>query len=276
MDKSFVSTVILGTLLSLTLIGIIILLVVASNMENVPNVQISQNIDIILFDIGRYRTPFQVYFIELYMPWVATIIVVKTKAYLRYTVNNIPDSVKQLKSSIPIVYLEDIENDTMFSSLVNLRTRYKNVSNDIIVFGDTTVPTRNIKLTEFWSASRKKRLFNYIQPDARMVGLNSFFEDTFPVVLITLPDLEKAFNLDALILSLSLCGNIVHSPSINKSIVFTKNDDIDYQQLDGLISQKYLFTSFFISPLYDQSTCEILNQRILDSLLLCIDFQKIQ
>ena len=136
-------------------------------------------------------------------------------------------------SERPIITVETSETSkkTIFE---NIGTIVDPISDNFIYFGDTTFPVKNIKVFDFWSTSRKSRIFNYQHTNAPSLGFQRFYEDIMPVMITNTDDLSQAKSLDAYILSQALTNQMVYSPSINKTIIFTNNEYTDNHQTEAL------------------------------------------
>jgi hypothetical protein len=257
MDPDVVSHWIIIILFILVIGGIVTILVVSSKQSHVENKLIPEIVDIVLFDKGRKRNAFQIEKIDQFMPWVNSIIIIKSKYQVEYDVV-VPEYIQTIKSTIPVLQFDSEEKE---EGIMNLKMMYPNISDDIIYLSDTTVPIKDISIDQFWSVSQKKRFFNYFQPDAALVGLDKDFEKTFPVLIFNLNDLLKAGSVKDYILSLSLSDKIVFSPGLSKTILLINNEYTDSSQLNSNPENHNFFTTMLINPNVVQQE---LNQKIIN------------
>jgi hypothetical protein len=264
MDRAGATTWALGILLLFVIIGIVIILILANNNNVSSQLDYPDKLDIVLIERGRNRAAFQIERIDRYMPWVNSIVVVNVNNSIKYPVT-LPTSMAKISSIIPVLHLEtDIQEDVAI--LENITGIYQEVSNDIMFFGDITFPIRPLPLTYMWSLSGKKRLFNYVHPDATLIGFEKYIEPSAPVSVINIPTLHKSGNLENYILSLSLSHDLVYSPTINKTIVLINQEYTDNIQIGREPVYAEFFMTVFIAPSLELTTKIALNQKLLDFL----------
>ena len=302
MDADTICTLVIGVLLSFIIIGIIITVFFASTVDKTNKIVVPDDIDVIIIERGRQRAQLQIDMIQKHMSWVHRIIVVKIEEEddeegmedenedEGENKDNPKDKKKDSKKVIPISRVtyrsrdEDViqdVNDSIYDDyrdahpsekqrrrrvLMNLplrlRSLYPGIKEDIICLGDTTIPIRNFTPRDMWSVSHRKRVFNYVQPDARALGLQRFIEPTIPVSLFHLDTIEEAGSLDVYLLTMSLAENIVYSPTINKSVIFTSNEFADTHQLKMDTSTEAFFLTGLISPELDGEIQQRLNTNV--------------
>jgi hypothetical protein len=258
MEKVY--ALILGVLFVIVVVCIIVLICVGGNQKPYD---FDKHIDIILIDRGRQRTIFQIERIDRYMKWVNTIIVV---AVDNNNPKNKADKLPKIESAIPVIHVQSDKKE-LEAILMEIREKYEPISENILFLGDTTFPSRCFSPEHLFSVSRKRRMFNYIQPDASMAGLSQFFEKTIPVLLFTLLPLEQSTSLDNYILSQSLSNELVYSPWINQSLILLDNQYTDDHQLNTKQSKlcEY-FLTIFISPLLTNDVQQKLNTKVISFL----------
>ena len=257
-------TIALSVFFVLVIIAIILIIVLGEeNEETEQRMRQPEDIDLVLIDRGRHRVTFQLEQIEKFMPWSRSIIVVKMVGQVTYN-NPIAEKQIQKHSNIPIIYVQSKHNYGDLEAVVmSLPRLYNNISNDILFLGDTTMPIRPIKKRSLWSPTHKRRMFNYIQPDATMIHLDHFYETTLPMSLINLPDLIETGNLAHYILTIALSNNVVYSPDRNHSIVLMDNEYSDTMQLRRKHTKTQYFVTLFITPSLTQTIQEKLNEKLL-------------
>lgn len=263
-NKGLIATWILIILFALILGAIITVIVVATKESYQTRNSRPENLDIILLDRGRQRAGFQIERIDRYMPWVHSIIIIKTPTQVTYTCD-LPEEIKSLKSQIPIIHIQS-ESDDLQHNLMHINKSYTNISEDVLFFGDTTFPIKTFNASQLWSKSHKQRLFNYFHPDVNSIGLQDYFEKTLPVTIINLPKLNQANTLPNYLLSLTLASELVYSPTINQIILLIDNEYTDSHQLIAKPEQQHFFCTMFIIPDIIAETEKFLNQKIINFL----------
>lgn len=232
-----------------------VLIIILGDRETVY-ITVPSPIDVVLVDRGRNRVTHQVSNIDRYMPWVQNIVVVKMVDSLIYpTTTNEENETEGAQHTIINVESNATTLQAVFESITDVE--------HFIFFGDTTFPTKTIDVRQFWSQSRKLRLFNYLQVDTN--ELDQYYETTMPVMIVDTDDLTAAGTLDYYVLSLALTDRVVYSPSLNHVVILTNNEYTDDQQLDShQPDESEYFTTFLIPPTLPLSIKQTLNQKILD------------
>ena len=253
MESEFIAQIILYILVGLIIIAIIIICVVAANDSDTLSLA-PDTIDVVLWDQGRQRTSAQVERIDKYLPWVTSIIILKSTIDLGYPSGPISTSVT---SSIPIIQVQSTKDDQE-QALLELPSLYD--CENILYFGDVTFPIQSLLKSQLWSISKKLRLFNYFQPDAVSIGLDKDFENTMPVSLINMTELTSAGSMKDFLLSMVLANSIVFSPTFNKTILFIDNEFTDSHQVDTPPENTNYFSTLLISPNVNQ---ESMNDKVL-------------
>lgn len=252
----------MGVLFLVVVIGIIVFIVLASVEPGEGDKRLPEEVDIVLVDKGRNRHHAQIAGVAKNMSWANSVIVVRTKTKVFYS-NDVPENVA--KTDIPVVYI-DAESDDQEHILMTLSNLYNAVARDVIFLGDSTTPLKKISVRRMWSRSFKKRMFNYIQPDADAAGFAKHFEDTVPVCVFNLSDLIAAGSVENYVLSLALTDELVFSPAINRNVVLIDNVYSDNHQIEA-DAETELFLTVHVSPTITGDVLKRLNQRVLDEVL---------
>ena len=253
-----VVTVILVVLFIIILVVTILIVVLGdkkNQQQQLNRIQMPSKVDAVLVDKGRERVSYQVVNLQKCMPWLHRIVVINmTKNFIRVAGSS--------ESSVLVTYV-DTDPKEILHILENIATLVPRISNNFLFLGDSCAPTTTVKPQDLWSTSGKIRVFNYFNIDAKIVGFDKYYEKTMPVFLIDLQKLLEAGTLDNLLFSLSLAEQILYSPSINRSVIFTGNQFADDAQLIRKNHSSELFLTFLISPHLPDKTKANLNKNLL-------------
>ena len=263
-----------GILVALFLVMIVatIMIIVFGDRKSHVTINVPDNVDVVIVDRGRGRTRDQIRSVDQHMPWVKKIIVARVPNEGMMPVKALRFSERFLDASEPaktqsrkatIVYAEAKHRDLrqIFEDVKNLDV---DVSDHFIFLGDTTMPVRDVDPEDFWSRTKKLRIFNYLNVDARVAGFQDFYETTMPCMIVESKDLEEAGSLKNYLLALALTDSIVHCPSINKVIVLTQNSFADEEQANKKLTKAQKFMTVLISPPLDRASTEKMNDRMRD------------
>ena len=265
MNKT-ITWVLIG-LLSAILLAVI-LIIVLGDRETSLKVEVPEKIDVVLVDRSRGRLGFQIENIDNYMPWINSIVVIKmTKVEHKLPNIEKKGDQKQQKEGNPVITMSTDYTD-LLQVFEHIKEIVPELSDDFLFLGDTTFPVQKIVPTQLYSPSKKIRMFNHLDIDAKHAGFEKYFEDTMPCLLVHVEDLVQAGSLDYYLLSQSITNQIVYSPFINQTVVLTDNEFADNEQLDTKPTAVHLFRTFIIAPTLTERAKQRMNQKTIDQLFM--------
>jgi hypothetical protein len=232
---------------AICLCSIIYILISTNKSRHSPNH--SGRIDVVITNNGRGRTRHQINAIHKYMKWVNRIIIIDKTSEIDETLNGV--NIINIKT-----------NQTCFISMLKEVTSTIKL-NKFVYLSDMTLPIKHIQKHMLISLSGKKRMFNFTHVNEN-TWFNSYTELTIPCIIMDKDDLFVAGTIDLYILSMSMAGELVYSPTINRDIILTGNDIIDKRQLDTPHAPIQCYVTFHISEDLQQHKQKKLNELIIE------------
>jgi hypothetical protein len=271
-DKTSVYCVWILSVLLLVVIVAIIVVAVLANDKVVVETSLNAAVDVVLIDRGRKRNDFQITMVDLYMPWVNSIVVVYQTGYrVTYPTTTVITSLSDDQSKVPVYYISHPTlTDTAESIFVNIGTIYADIAERVIFLSDNVFPIAPVEFGHMISSAshRRRRVFNYIQTDAKVTGFVDRFELTLPAMMVDVERLSEASNISDYILSEILLDTIVYAPGINKPLVLMGNPSVDTNQIRDILvtTSRKKFATVSIDPGLDINTRMALNQDLVAAL----------
>lgn len=252
--NTVVTVNVLWSLTVIMAISIIILIVVTESRHTSIDIDIPSHVDVIVLDRGNDRLSYQLATINQYMTWAYRIVILRQTMYPVYKESRMClIDINTLVIDTNEINIHQLV-DTIYSTVPDLAETF-------VFLGDTTFPIKPVSKRDFWSISKRSRVFNLCDMDYMGLGTPHYYKHTIPITLIKTDTLRSYKSLNYYMIGMIVNDQLVYSPHINKSVLLLNHQSTDKTQMDKHAPEQ-LFTTLLIDPACEPCVYELLNKLV--------------
>jgi len=132
------------------------------------------DIDVVLYDRGRGRYPYQIAAVRSRMPWVRCIHVLLAND------ETVPKNIRPKPDKSTLYYVPF--RGTMAAAFVGM-PNLKGIATHAMFMGDTTFPASNVPHSYLFARSHRPRMFNWFRDERDQRFFSTYLEETMPAVV---------------------------------------------------------------------------------------------